>query len=168
MASGIRVDVLTEKLEAELKAMQAKAQDATPAFSTIGRVLSNRIRMGFATSRNPWGAPWLPLKTRLGQPLRNTGLLARSITSKPGKDFVEVGTNRVGARTHQFGAIIKPVKAKGLRFKIGDRYVFAKQVTIPARPFMPLNRAGNLDLPAAWAKGMLQALAKHLGVGVPA
>lgn len=168
MGKYVKADLLADQVVAQLKAMQAAAQDTTPAFAAIGRVISNRIRLGFKAGRSPWGVPWAPLTSRVGQPLRNTGLLQRSITSKPSKDSVEVGTNRTGAPTQHFGATILPKKGKYLVFQIGGRKVFAKKVTIPARPFMPITPGGQVDLPEAWSKGVLQALAKHLGVGVPA
>ena len=43
-----------------------------------------------------------------------------------------------------------------------------QKVVVPARPFMPLNRAGNVDLPPEWSIGILKELAKHFKLGVPA
>lgn len=40
------------------------------------------------------------------------------------------------ALIHELGGVITPVTAKALAFKIGDRWVFAKSVTIPARPYL--------------------------------
>ena len=40
------------------------------------------------------------------------------------------------ALIHELGGVIRPVAAKALAFKIGDRWVFAKSVTIPARPYL--------------------------------
>jgi hypothetical protein len=46
---------------------------------------------------------------------------------------------------NNFGAVVKPVKAKALRIPNGAGFVFAKRAVIPARPFMqqsvgPVNR----------------------------
>jgi len=175
MATQIKVEVLADKVEARIQQLQAKAADTSRVFATIGRVLVNRIRLGFAQGRSPKGAPWAPLKSRLGQPLLDKGRLRRSISSRAGNGFVEVGTNlRVGngsaslGAVHQFGATVTPKKAKLLAFRIQGRLVFAKKVEIPARPFMPMTPAGQIDMPPAWSKGILQELAKHLGLGVPA
>lgn len=35
--------------------------------------------------------------------------------------------------THEFGATIRPKTARALRFKVGGRWVFAQEVTIPRR-----------------------------------
>lgn len=172
MATTLKIEVLADKLEARIQQLQAKAANTTPVFETIGRVLRNRIRLGFRARRSPFGAPWAPLTSRAGQPLVNTRRLLRSVVSRAGKDFVEVGTNlkvpggaaSLGA-VHQFGADIKPKTAKFLAFRIGGRLVLTKQVKIPARPFMPLTPAGQLNLPPAWSKGILVELGKHLGFG---
>ena len=46
------------------------------------------------------------------------------------------GSNRVYARIHQLGGIITPRAGRVLRFMLGDRAVFARRVTIPARPYL--------------------------------
>jgi len=40
------------------------------------------------------------------------------------------------ARIHEYGGIIRPKKGKFLKFTIGDRTIFAKQVKIPERSYM--------------------------------
>jgi phage gpG-like protein len=172
MATTFKIEVLADKVEAQVKNLQRKSQDTTKVFQTIGRVLVNRIRLGFRASRSPKGVPWAPLTSRIGQPLMDKRRLLRSILPKAGNGFVEVGTNlkvpgggaSLGA-VHQFGAEIKPKKAKFLAFRIGGRLVLAKQVTIPARPFMPLNPAGQIDLPPAWSQGILRELGNYFGFG---
>lgn len=165
MATQFKIEVLADKVEARIKNLQAKSANTKPVFETIGRVLKNRIRLGFQAGRSPWGIPWAPLKTRMGQPLIDTSRLRSSITSRVGNGFVEVGTNLKYARTHQFGATIKPKTAPRLVFKVGNRLVFAKQVTISARPFMPVDAAGNINLPPAWSQGILKELGNYFGLG---
>lgn len=95
-----------------------------------------------------------------GQPLRHTGRLNRSITSKTDADGVTVGTNVIYARTHQFGNTITPKKAKRLVFPgpNGD-LIFAKKVTIPARPFLPLRKGSAVvALPPSWSVLVVNAL----------
>jgi phage gpG-like protein len=40
------------------------------------------------------------------------------------------------ARIHEYGGIIKPKNSGFLKFKIGDRWIFAKEVRIPERSFL--------------------------------
>lgn len=79
--------------------------------------------------------------------LQDTGTLRQSFTPEtgPGNSFkhVEIGesfvrnsTNVKYARIQNFGGTIVPVNAKALMFRTASgAMVFAKKVTIPARPF---------------------------------
>jgi phage gpG-like protein len=62
-----------------------------------------------------------------------------------------VSTSMPYASVHQFGKVIKAKKGR-LRFKmrfLDNRFIFAKSVTIPARPFYPVNKDGTALTPAA-------------------
>jgi len=107
-------------------------------MTRIGRVMKTDTQMNFRRGQSPQGETWAPLKSRSGQPLRKTGRLMRSIDYQASDDEVVIGTNVKYGPTHQFGAVIRPKNGKLLRFKIGGRFVFAKKVTIPARPFIGL------------------------------
>ncbi len=49
----------------------------------------------------------------------------------------EVGSNLVYAAIHEFGGIIRPRNVSGrLVFEIDGELVFAREVTIPARPYL--------------------------------
>lgn len=98
-----------------------------------------------------------------GQPLRDTGRLNRSIVSQSDADGVTVGTNVKYARVHQFGATIKPRKKPFLVFPgPSGQMIFAKRVTIPARPFMPLRKGAEVvALPPPWSVLVVGALKLH-------
>jgi phage gpG-like protein len=116
--------------------------------------LSDRFR----TTTDPYGKPWEPsLRATLegGQTLSDTGRLRRSfnVANVSERGFV-VATNVQYAAPHQYGATIRPRRKRYLAFRLpggrGKRkggkgaWVFAKQVTLPARPFFPWgNRAGE-------------------------
>jgi len=52
---------------------------------------------------------------------------------------VRIGTNLLYARIHQLGGVIVPKSRKFLRFPIGGgQFMFAKKVTMPARPYLVL------------------------------
>lgn len=96
---------------------------------------------------------WAPLKTRDGQILAKSGALKNSIgpmgaSVRPMKklgsivqfkgDDVQVGTNLPYAPIQNYGGVITPKRPGGvLRFwhEKAGKFVFAKKVTIPARPF---------------------------------
>jgi phage gpG-like protein len=105
---------------------------------------------------------------KAGQPLRDTGLLQRSISAAADPGGVTVGTNLRQARIHQFGGVIKPVKKPVLVFPgpTGE-LIFAKKVTIPARPYLPLRRYGAaVELPPAWALLVTRAVKAHLAAAI--
>ena len=96
-------------------------QHRRPLFTRLGRVIHSDSRMNFRNQRSPDGTPWAPLRMRSGQILSDTGRLRNSLTYQVGNDEVQVGTNVKYARTHQFGATIKPKKAKALAFPGGEQ-----------------------------------------------
>lgn len=57
---------------------------------------------------------------------------------------VELGTNVRYAAIHQFGGVVR-AKRGYLTFRIGNRWARKKQVTIPARPYMPPLPGGELN-----------------------
>ncbi|THF60912.1 phage virion morphogenesis protein [Pseudothauera rhizosphaerae] len=131
-----------------------------PALKEIGEDLAESTRRRFATSTAPDGSRWAPNSqlTYLGligkgdtrkdgrvnargagrvsakRPLVGSGLLAESITWQlaDGGTAVEIGTNRIYAGTHQFGAKQGEYGAtrRGAPIPWGD---------IPARPFLGLS-----------------------------
>ena len=141
----------------------AACSDGKPAMTTIGRVLSNRIRLGFKNSKSPYGDKWKPITYRQGQPLRDTGRLLASIGYNPEKNNVSIGTDEhiIYAKIHQFGGTIRPRAAKTLRFFIGNRMILTDKAVIPARPYIPI--VGNdVVLPQDWLKATVKALQDHI------
>jgi phage gpG-like protein len=195
--SRIDVSADTREVDATLRDLRERAQDPTPAFEAIGRLLVNRIRLCFRQSRSPWGVPWLPIKFRApavqkikkdgtpaftasgrkqlaannlaaqakgsaGKPLVDSGALRNSLTYFADRDGVEIGTVAKQARLQHFGGRIVPKRAKVLAFAgPGGELILSRGVTIPARPFMPINPQGQLMLPPSWRKGVLAEIAKH-------
>lgn len=73
--------------------------------------------------------------------VKKTRTLSRSIhqmTEKKSKSKVVIliGSDLDYAPVHEFGATIKPKRAKALHFKIDGRWVTASMVHIPARPYL--------------------------------
>lgn len=125
----------------------------------------------FRTATDPYGRAWPPsLRAQLegGQTLSDTGRLRRSfsVQSVSERGFV-IGTNVRYAAAHQFGAVIRPRRARYLRFRLAGgrgtrkggrgRWVTARVVVLPARPFFPEGR----DL-GEYAERMREAIAAWL------
>ena len=99
----------------------------------VARFLDALERQGFEL------AQYIKTEELSGQILHNrTGTLRRSIAMTPHRSqgFVDVGTNVVYARVHEFGAVIRAKNAPFLKFQVGGKWVQKKQVLAPARPFM--------------------------------
>jgi phage gpG-like protein len=63
------------------------------------------------------------------------------------------------AHVHQDGMTIKPKDAKRLAFVIGNQQIFARQVTIPPRPFVGIsddNREEISEIVTDWMGSLLQ------------
>lgn len=166
MADNITVQVLDAQVMAAIARLQQQGGDLRPTFEVIGRKLKAKIQLGFRSARTPWGEPWAPLKLREGSPLRDTGAnlygrMTYRIGEESGGFHVDVGTNFRYAPVHQFGAVIKPVNGKFLRFMGPNGPIFAKKVVIPARPFLPIEQDGTMNLPPAWSVDVLKALRAH-------
>lgn len=115
------------------------------AVAGVGRAFDNRI--GFD------GYAWAPRKdTANTAPLMNvTGQLRAAATGGPdhvrriGGNVLLFGVAKgigslAGAAVHQFGAIIRPVRAKMLSWvTAAGRRVFARQVKVPARPYLGMD-----------------------------
>lgn len=107
---------------------------------------------------------WAKLKSRAGQILSDRGTLRRSIAPQgtgragPGGivklagNIVTIGTNLAYAPMMNWGTtglpggVLRPVRAKALRFKVGGKIVFAQQVKIPARRFDTWNNEDKLEM----------------------
>jgi phage gpG-like protein len=158
--SVVHSEALTKALENLEDAVSTEA-----ILQQAGDTLIDLIGMTFADQTDPWGAPWAPLspRSRSGQPLLDTGRLRNSIASQITGNTLLVGTNVCYSMTHQFGATVTAQKPTGnnicgytpkgaprLAWNAGGAIHYAKQVTIPARPFMPIREGGGGELPAAW------------------
>lgn len=168
----IKIEVQDQNIINAFRLLEEKTGDLTPAFNSIGRSAISYIGLGFRNSVDPYGKPWLPLKWRSGQPLKDTGRLSRAFVSQADRRQLEVGTNlKVRwrgreyslAAIHQFGAIVTPKYAKVLRFQAyrGGPWIAAKKTVIPPRPMLPLS-----GLPTSWRKMIFGHLTNHLGQAI--
>ena len=115
------------------------------------RTVQSQTRERIAqTKTGPDGEAW-PVRQDDGKPaLFHTGAFFDSIDYAMHYPSGEVGTGFIGARVHQFGAVIRPVNAQALRFTLpSGKTVYAKKVTIPARPYMGVNAQDLAELEEA-------------------
>lgn len=129
--------------------LQLKMGDLRSALDEIGSMIVASTQQRFIEGRDPDGMPWKPshrATSENGQTLVLGGYLRDSIVHAVGRDSVEIGTNLIYARIHQFGGTIRAKSGKNLRFKVGNRWVSKPEVTIPARPFLGLSEADAAEI----------------------
>jgi len=149
-----KVDILLQRLE-HLKSPQAKQE----LVVLMAETAMAQVNYGFRTSTSPDGFTWPALKSRPGgKPLQDTRRnLQASISPRFGSGRFRLVTPFIGAKVHQYGATIVPVRAKALRFGVrgaaparGRRgptsIVFAQKVVIPQRQYLPIGP----NLPDRW------------------
>lgn len=117
----------------------------------------------FRLEKSPEGKKWkssVRADTEGGKTLTDSARLKNSIKTTSNASGFAIGTNTIYAATHQMGEkgrkiTIRAKTPKGLIFKIGDRWIRKKQVTvkikIPARPFLGLSEDDLQEI-----KGMLE------------
>jgi phage virion morphogenesis protein len=141
--TGVRLAIGgKEETLSELSAVLTRLREPRGMWDNIGASLVVSTQHRFEAGVSPEGSPWPPsIRARLGggRTLIDTGRLMASLTHIASDPGIEVGTNVLYAAVHQLGATIKPKSAAALKFKIGDRWATASQVTIPARPFLGID-----------------------------
>lgn len=137
---GVHIEGL-EELNDAIARRTALLADPTPLLDRFGLYMLRSIRKNFREGGRPekW-APSHNAETNGKKTLMPTGRnLLRSINYEVSGRRMRVGTNFVGARILHEGGTIVPKQAKALRFLIGERVVFAKSVTMPARPYLHIH-----------------------------
>ena len=151
----IKIEVQDEALQRGLQGLIETGLDLTPVMADIGEQLLNSTRQRFSDQVSPEGEAWSPLshvtkarkKKNKDKILTEEGRLRRLLSVRAGKDYVEVGSTRVYAGTHQFGARrgAYGTTQRGAPIPWGD---------IPARPFLGVSDADK--------KTILEIIQKHL------
>ena len=139
----IEVKGLAE-LQTKLKSLQNIDKKTKPLMQTLGNILQNETEVSFENESSPFGQKWQALKPstirqkqKLGKfsnILRSDGNLADKwiVKADDKKATVSNNTNKNGfayGLVHQFGTN-----------KVGR----SKNIKIPARPFLPVDKSGNL------------------------
>ncbi|MBN8955726.1 MAG: phage virion morphogenesis protein [Rhizobiales bacterium] len=136
----------------------AQAENTRGLWDNIGASLAESTRMRFERGERPDGGVWpQSIRARLenGKTLIDSARLMQSITWQADDRGVEVGTNVLYAAAHQLGATIRPVSKQALRFRIGDHWITAKEVTIPARPFLGVDHDDEAEIEALTGEWLL-------------
>lgn len=144
------------RLEGDVRRLMKKLRgledvDLKGASLTLAEGLRTSTRERFKEQKSPEGKPWtksIRANREGGTTLTDSAGLKNSIKSTADGTGFAVGTNKIYARTHQFGEkgrkiTIRAKTSKGLIFQIDGKWIRKKQVTvkikIPARPFLGIS-----------------------------
>lgn len=119
--------------------------DRREPLEAIGAAWETTTKERFETSTAPDGMPWKPslrAKRTGGKTLVKSASLKASITSQAEDDTVQVGTNKVYGRIHQFGGTIQRQGAHAVPLHLpAGRDLSGGVVQMPARPFLGASAA---------------------------
>lgn len=133
-----------EELQTKLKSLQNIDKKTKPLMQTLGNILQNEIEASFENESSPFGQKWQALKPntiRQKQKLGKSSNILRSDGNLADKWIVEADDKKatVSNNTNKNGF------AYGLVHQFGtNKAGRSKNVKIPARPFLPVDRSGNL------------------------
>ena len=146
---SIRLDGDVRRLMSRLHHLEEV--DLRGVSLALAESLRTSTRERFKETKDPEEKVWeksIRATREGGTTLTNTAGLKNSIKSEADGTGFAIGTNKIYARTHQFGEAgrkitIRAKTSKGLVFKIGDKWIRKKEVTvtvkIPARPFLGIS-----------------------------
>lgn len=120
----------------------------------IGALVEDQTRHRIdSEKKGPDGTPWPKWSsgyaaTRHGGQslLIGAGHFLASVQNYTVGNVAQVGSNLVYAGLPQFGGTIRPKNGKSLVFNLGKTKVFAKSVTIPARPYLGLSDENRREI----------------------
>lgn len=121
-------------------------------LEALARLIQQSVRERLiAGGPAPDGSAWAPNIEGRRPILHRSGALARSIDYAVAGMQAVIGSGLIYAAIHQFGGVIVPKAADRLSFMIGNRHVFARKVTMPARPYIGLSGEDRAELVQAAA-----------------
>lgn len=139
------------EIEARMGGLAAAFGDLEPLMDQFGVYLESATIERFDNESAPDGSAWeqsIRAREDSGKTLTDTGQLRASITSQAARDSVAVGSNKIYAGVHQFGATITAKTERGLAFFLPGDLGFRRvmEVEIPARPFLGLSGEDETEL----------------------
>lgn len=147
MTALFTIDARVEGLEAVDRALaRLDPLDGQSLLEGLGRMIQEQTRRRIMSEkRGPDGKAWQPNRAGTST-LYRSGTLARSVDYSASGEAAIIGSGLIYAGVHQNGAVIRPKKAKRLVFRLGNRTIFARKVTIPARPYLGISSENAEDI----------------------
>ncbi len=165
MSDGFSIKLKRDDITPDIRKKLRAVEHPLPILRAMGTAVVSITKRAF---RDPSlrQTSWAPKSTGAPSNLiyKNPLISSIRITNVTDRN-VMVGSDRKYAAIHQLGGVIQ-AKGKALVFTIGGRTVFAKKVTIPARPFFPFKADGSLAQLAVEPVREALTLASNKALGV--
>lgn len=163
----LEISLDDKQLQKGLGQLLKNATDTRPMMRAIATEMISLSEDNFKSES--WGGQKWPRSKRAasggGKTLQLSGQLAASISTKVGNDFARIGSNKKYAAIHHLGGTIKAKNKPYLVFPVaGGGWRKVKSVNIPARPYLPINGAGQLQNGAE--RSLLDIALKSLSNGL--
>ena len=146
---SVRLTVDVSSLDGAVAALaRLAAIDTGELMTSIAAIGESQTRRRIEEEKTgPDGTPW-PANRAGTDLLLDTGQhLLGSVASGASGDEATWGASWEYAWVHQFGAVIKPKNGKALRFTTASgAFVVARQVTVPARPFVGISEENAAEI----------------------
>ncbi|MDP8162812.1 phage virion morphogenesis protein [Pasteurella skyensis] len=160
----IKITLNDTQAKQQLKEIAVSLRKPEKMYGVIGETLKKIHTQRFKDEKSPDGKKWQELssitkkikeeKGKSKKILRQDGYLSDLLAYNYNHQGVEFGSTLKYARLHQYGATIRPKHSSVLAFGSNKNPHFAKQVIIPARPWLGLNQ-NNEDLLVSKARSVL-------------
>ncbi len=143
---GLSFKLTRDDLSPTLSALARTARRPEPVLRAMGTTFKSIAEgtfnsVGAAYRPRPWKAKWDGSPSNLQS--RNP-TLSKSFHLTVTDKAATVANPMRYAAIHQFGGLIRPKSKQALRFQIGGRWVTVQKVTMPARPFFPVDESGRM------------------------
>ena len=125
-----------EDLAADFARAKREAVKLGPAMDDMGQAAVASATKRFESKIGVDGKPWTPSVKNKGETMIRRGHLRDSLTHRFGDDGFVYGSRRKYSALLHFGGTVRPKTAKSLAFRLNGKKIFAKSVTIPARPYV--------------------------------
>ena len=148
--AGAAVEFDRAQLDRVVRSLGAgldRIEDQEQLLDEIGAAMEFSVLERFRLEVGPDNVPWTPTRRGVSILKGSPPQLMSSITRRTSRDRVAVGTDKVYAAIHQFGGTIRPKSGDFLVFRgAGGELVFAREVTIPARPYLGIDQADEREI----------------------
>lgn len=140
----IKISVDSGDLERGLSQLLKNVQNRRPMMASVAAELLSMTEDNFESES--WGGDRWKDTHRGSKKLQLSGQLAASINTQSGNDFARIGSNKPYAAIHHLGGEIAAKNAAYLMIPLGNgKFARKKSITIPARPYLPIDGSGKLQ-----------------------